>query len=185
MQDPPRYISRGGEKLRYALDHAGLSCRDVTAADLGANVGGFTDCLLQAGAARVYAVDTGYGVLDWHLRNDPRVVVMERTNALHVSLPEPVDLVVSDVAWTRQRHIVPHALSLLRAGGTLLSLFKPQYEAPRRLLTKGILPAEQLEPVLRAALEELDALGLPAPTVIPLPPSPPRNRELFLLFRLD
>lgn len=111
-------------------------------ADFGSNVGGFTDCLLQRGAARVYAIDTGYGDLAWTLRKDPRVVVMERTNAMHCELPERVDLVVIDAAWTPQRSIVPEAIKHLKPGGKIVSLLKPHYEfaklhghKPRGILT--------------------------------------------------
>ena len=94
-----RFLSRGGDKLEGALEAFEVDVVGCVAADLGASVGGFTDCLLQRGAARVYAVDTGYGVLGWKLRQDRRVVVLERKNALHVTLPEPLDLVVVDVGW--------------------------------------------------------------------------------------
>src|SRR3954451_12623884 len=116
------FVSRAGQKLEHALrefhfDVAGLVC-----ADLGCSTGGFTDCLLQHGAAKVYAVDTGYGVLDWKLRKDSRVVVMERVNAMHVQLPELVDLVSIDVAWTRQRRILPAARKLIRPDGIVITL---------------------------------------------------------------
>ncbi len=107
------YVSRGGLKLAAALKAFGLSPAGWVCADLGSNVGGFVDCLLRAGATRVYAVDTGYGVLAYRLRRDPRVVVRERTNALHVTLPEPADLVTIDVAWTSQEHILPAAVRML------------------------------------------------------------------------
>ncbi|NOT00929.1 MAG: hypothetical protein HOP29_09895, partial [Phycisphaerales bacterium] len=103
-------------KLAHALDQFQIDPADCVCADLGCNVGGFTDCLLRRGARRVYAVDTGFGALDWKLRRDPRVVVMERTNALHLTLPEPIDLVTIDVAWTRQTLILPRALELIRRG---------------------------------------------------------------------
>ncbi|MFW6133213.1 MAG: SAM-dependent methyltransferase [Planctomycetota bacterium] len=122
------YVGRGGDKLAAALDAFELDPRGLLCADLGANVGGFADCLLRRGAARVYAVDTGYGALAWSLRTDDRVVVMERINALHCDPPEPVDLVTVDVAWTPQERIVPAALRWLRAGGRLISLLKPHYE---------------------------------------------------------
>src|SRR4051794_36941461 len=104
-----RFVSRAGEKLDHALTAFALDVTGFTCADFGANAGGFTDCMLQRGAAKVYAVDTGYGALEWKLRRDPRVVVMERTNAMHATLPEEVDLVTIDVAWTKQRHILPAA----------------------------------------------------------------------------
>src|SRR5712675_3605403 len=97
------FVSRAGQKLDHALTHFQLDVTGKTCADLGSNTGGFVDCLLQRGATRVYAIDTGYGALDWKLRKDPRVVVMERTNAMHVELPEKVQLVTIDVAWTKQR----------------------------------------------------------------------------------
>jgi len=122
-------VSRAGLKLAAALEAFGLSVEGRVCADLGCNVGGFTDCLLQRGAARVTAVDTGYGVLAWKLRTDERVVVMERTNALHVEPPEPVDVVVVDVGWTPQRVILPAARRWLGDGGIVLSLLKPHYEA--------------------------------------------------------
>src|SRR5436309_2115272 len=99
------FVSRAGQKLDHALDVFKIDVAGLTCADLGCNVGGFVDCLLQRGAAKVYAVDTGYGVLDWKLRKDARVIVMERTNAMHVALPERVTLVTIDVAWTRQQYI--------------------------------------------------------------------------------
>ena len=103
----------------------------------------------------VHAVDTGYGVLDWRLRNDPRVVVRERTNALHVELPRPCSLVVIDASWTRQRLIVASALRLLAPGGEIVSLIKPHYEAPKRWLRRGVLAAERRDEVLADVLESL------------------------------
>src|SRR5512134_3893078 len=101
----PNYVTRAGHKLAAALDAFGINVAGLVCADLGSNTGGFVDCLLQRGAAKVYAVDTGYGVLEYKLRKDPRVVVMERTNAMHVKLPELVAFVSIDVAWTKQKHI--------------------------------------------------------------------------------
>ncbi|RME40059.1 MAG: hypothetical protein D6788_04150 [Planctomycetota bacterium] len=112
--DHESYVSRGGEKLAAALARFRVDPTGWTCADLGSHVGGFVDCLLQHGAARVYAVDTCYGTLAWRLRKDERVVVRERTNALHVTLPEPVDLVTIDVGWTRQEKVLPRAAALLR-----------------------------------------------------------------------
>src|SRR3954468_11369044 len=123
------FVSRAGQKLEHALASFGIDVRDRVCADLGCSAGGFTDCLLQRGAKKIYAVETGYGVLDWKLRKDPRVVVMERTNAMHVTLPEPVRLVTIDVAWTRQRHILPAARKLLSGDGCVVTLVKPHYEA--------------------------------------------------------
>src|SRR4051795_9025916 len=115
------FVSRAGEKLEHALNTFALDVSALTCADLGSNVGGFVDCLLQRGAAKVYAVEKGYGVLEYRLRKDPRVVVMERTNAMHVELPERVSLVTIDVAWTRQKNILPAARTLLRADGQIVT----------------------------------------------------------------
>ena len=159
MADPPTYVSRAGQKLDHALATFGLAVSGLTCADLGCSTGGFTDCLLRRGAARVYAVDTGYGVLDWTLRRDGRVVVMERTNAMHVVLPEPADVVTIDVAWTRQRHILPAAGRVLAVGGSVVSLVKPHYEAAAGLLRKGILPTAELDAVLSAVWADAAAAG--------------------------
>ena len=151
MTDDRRpFVSRGGQKLDHALRTFAVSAAGRVCADLGCSTGGFTDVLLRGGAARVYAVDTGYGVLDWRLRNDGRVVVMERCNAMHVALPEPADLVVIDAGWTRQGRILPHVLTLLAEGGEVVTLVKPHYEveASRLRPTKGVLPDERLGDVL-------------------------------------
>src|SRR5438132_3276476 len=101
------FVSRAGQKLEHALNHFRIDVAACTCADLGSNTGGFVDCLLQRGAAKVYAIDTGYGALEWKLRTDPRVIVMERTNAMHAELPEKVARITIDVAWTKQKHILP------------------------------------------------------------------------------
>jgi 23S rRNA (cytidine1920-2'-O)/16S rRNA (cytidine1409-2'-O)-methyltransferase len=126
------FVSRAGEKLEAALEAFGLDVGGATCADFGCNVGGFTDCLLRRGAARVYAVDTGYGTLAWTLRRSDRVVAMERTNALRCPVPEPMDLVAIDVGWTPQGRILPAAARWLKAGGQVVSLLKPHYEAAHR-----------------------------------------------------
>ena len=168
MKDRP-YVGKGGEKLKFAIDALGLELSGAVAADFGCNIGGFTDCLLQEGAVRVYAVDTGYGMLEWKLRQDRRVVVMEKTNAMHVALPEPMDVIAIDVGWTRQRHILPHALTQTAQDGAILSLFKPQYEADRRLVRRGVVAPEHFDEVLRAALEELEGMDIPVRSVVKLP----------------
>ena len=164
-----QFVSRGGEKLHAALSAFGLDVTGRICADFGCNVGGFTDCLLQRGAAKVYAVDTGYGTLAWTLRKDPRVVVMERTNALHVEAPEPVDLVVVDAAWTCQEYIVPAAMAWLAPAeddGPLpcaVSLVKPHYELaridPRRRHRKAPLTTDETDEVLRTVTATLAGQG--------------------------
>lgn len=154
------YVSRAGRKLEHALGTFGINVTGLTCADLGSNVGGFVDYLLKHGAAKVYAIEKGYGVLEWKLRKDPRVVVMERTNAMHVVLPEKVSLVSIDVAWTRQRNILPKARELLREGGRIITLIKPHYEADKSLLRKGILQPEHLDDVIAHVTQDIAVAGL-------------------------
>ncbi len=123
-----QFVSRAGDKLLAALEAFEVDVTDFSCADFGCNVGGFTDCLLSRGARGVFAVDTGYGELAWTLRKDPRVTVMERTNALHTAPPELVDLVVVDVAWTPQQRVLPAAVKWLSPGGRIISLLKPHFE---------------------------------------------------------
>ena len=138
LVEGPRYVSRGGDKLEHALDTFRIDPAGAVAADIGASTGGFTDCLLQRGATRVYAIDVGKGQLDYRLRVDPRVIVMEGVNARYIEpLPEPVDLIVVDVAFISLRLVLPPALALLRPGSEVVALFKPQFEAQRREVGKG------------------------------------------------
>jgi 23S rRNA (cytidine1920-2'-O)/16S rRNA (cytidine1409-2'-O)-methyltransferase len=153
------FVSRAGLKLDHALDTFAIDVRGLVCADLGSNVGGFVDCLLQRGATKVYAIEKGYGVLEWKLRKDARVVVMERTNAMHVELPEPVSLVTIDVAWTKQRNILPAARRLVIGTGWVVTLIKPHYEADKRLLRGGILPAEAVENVVNEVKKDILAAG--------------------------
>jgi 23S rRNA (cytidine1920-2'-O)/16S rRNA (cytidine1409-2'-O)-methyltransferase len=127
-RDTQSFVSRGGLKLAHALHALSINPRGLVCADLGCSTGGFTDCLLKTGAAKVHAVDTAYGQLAWTLRKDPRVVVMERSNALHVAPPELVGLVVIDLSWTPQRLCIPAALAWLKPGGSIITLIKPHYE---------------------------------------------------------
>ena len=158
IPDVPIRVARGA-KLDHALTAFSIAVAGKICADLGCSTGGFTDCLLQRGAAKVFAVDTGYGVLDWKLRNDPRVVVMERTNAMHVRLPEPVELITIDVGWTRQRNILPSAARLLAPGGAVVTLVKPHYEADPSLLRKGILPEQTVDEIRQSVKAEAEQAG--------------------------
>ena len=143
LATPEKFVSRGGLKLEHALDHFGLEVGGLTAIDLGASTGGFTDCLLQRGAARVYAVDVGQGQLAWKLRRDPRVLVMEKTNARHLTLAAfgppfaGADLIVIDCSFISLRKILPPAVALLGAAGKLVALIKPQFEAGKTEAGKG------------------------------------------------
>ncbi len=149
--------------MQHALQSFAFPVKGLVAADFGCNVGGFTDVLLRAGAATVFAVDTGYGTLAWRLRQDARVVTMERTNALHAERPEDgVDLVVLDLAWTPQRLAIPAALRWLRPGGHIISLVKPHYELrdeEKSWLVQGFLPHERVPAVVDRVRSEMPALG--------------------------
>ncbi len=136
--EPPPFVSRGGIKLDHALDKFQLDVSSKVVADIGASTGGFTDCLLKRGASRVYAIDVGYGQLDYRLRQDKRVVVMERVNARYpISLPEKVDLATIDVSFISVEKVIPSVAQLLNDSGYLLVLIKPQFEARRGEVGKG------------------------------------------------
>jgi len=132
------YVSRGGIKLAHALDEFKLDVTSVTAMDVGASTGGFTDCLLQRGARCVYAIDVSYGQLDYKLRQDPRVVVMERTNARYLlSIPEEVNLATMDLSFISTTKVIPNILCHLMSPGYIIVLLKPQFEAQRKEVAKG------------------------------------------------
>jgi len=136
--EPPPFVSRGGVKLDYALECFQLDVTSKIAADIGSSTGGFTDCLLQRGASRVYAVDVGYGQLDYRLRRDERVVVLERVNARYpIDLPEKVDLATLDLSFISVEKVIPSVAKLLKSGGYLIVLLKPQFEAKRSEVGKG------------------------------------------------
>jgi len=150
LAEPEKFVSRGGYKLEHALTHFQLDVSRVTAVDLGASTGGFTDCLLQHGAAKVFAVDVGQGQLAWKLRRDPRVVIMEKTNARELTLEKlfsldtrsstfstSVDLVTIDCSFISLRKILPAAVALLRPSGNIIALIKPQFEAGKEEADKG------------------------------------------------
>jgi 23S rRNA (cytidine1920-2'-O)/16S rRNA (cytidine1409-2'-O)-methyltransferase len=156
---PPAFVSRGGDKLSAALDHFEIDVTGRVCADLGSHVGGFVDCLLRRGAARVYSIDTAYGTLAWRLRKDARVVVHERTNAMHATLAEPVHLVTIDVGWTTQARVLRNVARMLHVGGFVVTLIKPHYEAPKELLVDGVLPELALDEVLAAVRAGIESLG--------------------------
>ena len=135
-----KYVGRGALKLEAALDHFQVALQGKIALDIGASTGGFTDCMLQRGAEKVYAVDVGYGQLDWKLRNDPRVVVLEKINARFLTrdhVQQPVDICVIDVSFISLTLILPNAIALLKADGLVLALIKPQFELQRSDVGKG------------------------------------------------
>lgn len=135
-----KYVGRGGLKLESALDYFKIDVRGKTALDIGASTGGFTDCMLQRGAEKVYAVDVGHGQLDWKLRNDPRVIVLEKVNARSLSrgqVPELVDVCVIDVSFISLTLVLPNAFDLITPTGVILTLIKPQFELQRADVGRG------------------------------------------------
>jgi 23S rRNA (cytidine1920-2'-O)/16S rRNA (cytidine1409-2'-O)-methyltransferase len=187
-QRPP-FVSRGGGKLAAALDHFAVDVAGRICLDVGASTGGFTDCLLQRGAARVYALDVGRGQLDWRLRQDARVVPMEGINARHLAadaLPEPVDLVTIDVSFISLLKVVPALLPHLAPGGLLLALVKPQFEAGRAAIGKGGIVRDEAvrQEVIARRAREISELGLGLVGVIDSPVAGMQgNVEGLALFR--
>ena len=138
VKQKPRYASRGGAKLEAALRAFRIDVRGLSAADIGASTGGFTDCLLQHGVTRVYAIDVGYGQLAWRLRGNPRVVVMERVNVRYLrELPELVDLATVDVSFISLKLVLPAVVRVLTSSGQIIALIKPQFEAGRKQVVRG------------------------------------------------
>jgi 23S rRNA (cytidine1920-2'-O)/16S rRNA (cytidine1409-2'-O)-methyltransferase len=184
------YVSRGGVKLQAALDAYELDVMGWICLDVGASTGGFTDCLLQRGAGRVYAVDVGYGQIAWSLRQDPRVVVIERTNIRTIDpekMPEPVDLITIDVSFISLKLVVLAVLRFLKPGGRLLPLVKPQFEVGKGEVGKGgvVRDPAQHERVLADLALFFNGLGLTCGPVIPSPVIGPKgNREFFLLLKV-
>ncbi len=182
------FVSRGGLKLDGAFSHWEIDARGLVAVDIGASTGGFTDCLLQRGARHVFAIDVGYGQFAWKLRQDPRVTLFERANIRGsdaARLPQPVDLAVIDVSFISLRLVLPTAIRLVRPGGTIVALVKPQFEVGKGEVGKGGVvrdPEQQ-----RAAVDAIRAVGAslglscggdyPSPIV-----GPKGNQEFFLYF---
>ncbi len=180
------WVSRGGVKLAHALGHFAIDPAGMMAIDVGASTGGFTDVLLSRGAARVYAVDSGTNQLAWKLRGDPRVIVLERTNARHLTgteIPEPIDLVTCDASFIGLAKVLPAALGFVRAGGRLVALVKPQFEAGRAEVGKGGVvrdPAVHAR-VCEEAAAWLAGIGWTVDGVTPSPITGPEGNIEFLL----
>jgi len=188
LLEPPPFVSRGGIKLDYALKQFQIDVSSQVAADIGASTGGFTDCLLQRGVSRVYTIDVGYGQLDYRLRQDPRVVVMERVNARYpITLPEKINLATMDLSFISAEKVIPSVARLLKDNGCLLLLFKPQFEAKRREVGKGgvikqpIVHARVLGRFIAWITEHgFRLLGLVASPIL----GASGNKEFLLLLRL-
>ena len=186
LLEPPPYVSRGGLKLEAALEHFHISVDGRICLDVGSSTGGFTDCLLQHGAARVYAIDVGTGQLDWKLRNDPRVIVHERVNARYLSareVPEPVSLAVADVSFISVTMILPAIAPLLSDGAEMVILVKPQFELEKHQVGKGGIirdPALHLRACQRIE-KAVEQLGFRT-AIIPSPIRGAEGNQEFLLY---
>lgn len=178
-----RYVSRGGLKLEAALDAFGVAPAGWVCADIGASTGGFTDCLLQRGAARVYAVDVGYGQLAWSLRTDPRVISLERANIRHLAaLPEAVALATVDVSFIGLGLVLPHIAALLTPAGQVVALIKPQFEVGKGQVGKGgvVRDPHLHRGAIEKVLAEAAALGLAPAGLIRSPLTGPAGNIEFL-----
>ena len=185
IEEPRRFVSRGGEKLEAALEAFAIDVRTLHVLDVGASTGGFTDCLLQRGAAQVTAVDVGYGQLDWRLRNDARVIVLERTNFRHLpddAFAQAFDLIAIDTSFISLLTILARAAGYLLPGGRVVALVKPQFEAGRERLGSGGVVRDPAvhRAVLREVRDGAAALGLPMAALIASPLLGPAGNREFL-----
>ncbi len=187
LRERRRFVSRGGEKLESGLEGLGVEVRSLVCADIGCSTGGFTDCLLQRGAARVYAVDVGYGVLDWKLRQDPRVVVLERTNARFLSrqqIPEPLDFAVLDASFISLELLLEPLGNLFGEVVRIMALVKPQFELPRdQVASGGVIRDPALH---RQALDKVllcgQRLGLSCQGIVASAITGARGNQEFLMY---
>jgi 23S rRNA (cytidine1920-2'-O)/16S rRNA (cytidine1409-2'-O)-methyltransferase len=186
---PPKYVGRGGLKLEGALDHFGIDPARAVALDIGASTGGFTDCLLQRGAAKVYAIDVGHGQLAWKIRSDPRVHAREHVNARHLTradIPEPIDVCVIDVSFISLTLVLPNAFELLSPSGVTLALIKPQFELQREDVGRGGIVSDP-ELHRKAQQKVADFVAEQGHTVAGVVPSPitgtDGNQEFFICAR--
>lgn len=180
------YVSRGGLKLQAALDATGLSPKERICMDVGASTGGFTDCLLQKGAAKVYAVDVGYGQLAWKLRNDQRVVTIERTNIRRMHkerIADPIEIVTIDTSFISLKIVVPSVMKFLAPQATILALIKPQFEAGKGNVGKGgVVRDPQLRKAIILELTQFfESLKLHCGPVIPSPILGPKGNQEYII----
>lgn len=187
-EDQP-YVSRGGLKLEKALDHFGIAAAGKVALDIGASTGGFTDCLLKRGARKVFALDVGYGQLDWSLRQDPRVVCIEKTNIRYITpldFPEPFDLITIDVSFISLTKVLPVAMNLLKSTGEIVALIKPQFEVKKGEVGKGGVVRDPIKhgEVVEHILDFSKEIGLTPGGAIESPVLGPKgNKEFLALLR--
>jgi len=181
------YVSRGGYKLAAGLEYFKIKPAGFICLDIGASTGGFTDCLLQHGAGTVYSIDVGYGQLAWALRQDPRVVVMERTNARYLTkadIPEPVDLAVIDASFISLKLLIPPLLPLFRKNAAILALIKPQFEVGRgKVGKKGVVRDSAMHHEVQEEITSFgETLGLKSCGIIPSPILGPKGNREFLIY---
>lgn len=180
------YVSRGGLKLEAALKKLPLDVTGAVCIDVGASTGGFTDCLLQHGAERVYAVDVGYGQLAWEIRQNQRVIVIERTNVRHMSgeaIPEPVDLITIDVSFISLKIVVPAVIQFMKSDASILALIKPQFEVGKGQVGKGgvVKETQKHQQVIAELSDFFRTIQLAPQSVYPSPLLGPKgNREFFI-----
>lgn len=189
IEDPLPYVSRGGLKLEGALKAFSLQVGEKVCMDVGASTGGFTDCLLKHGAKKVYAVDVGWGQLHWKLRNDPRVVVLERRNIRYLpkdEVPEEVDLITIDCSFISLKLVIPAVLKFLKERAEILALIKPQFEVGRGEVGKGgvVKDPEKHERVIREIRDFCASLGLKPQGVIESPLLGPKGNKEFFIYLL-
>ena len=187
-----KFVSRGGDKLQFAIENWSASrlikIENLTCLDVGSSTGGFVDCLLQNGASKVYSVDTSYGELAWKLRNDPRVVVMERTNILFPDTWKvgfdsfQVDMITIDAGWTKLELVLPVVKKFLKPGGIIIALLKPHYETDKRNLVKGVVPAELVEQIKDQVINKIKDLGFITEGEIDSPILGGAGNKEFLLY---
>jgi len=180
------YVSRGGLKLEAALKETRLTVDGLICMDVGASTGGFTDCLLQHGASKVYAVDVGYGQLAWKLRQDERVVAIERTNIRYMEpsvVPEPVDLVAIDASFISLKTVVPPVLKFLSPSGTILALIKPQFEAGKGRVGKGgvVRDPDQRQAIISELVRFFENAHLNCGPVVPSPVLGPKGNQEYII----
>lgn len=183
------YVSRGGIKLEAALESFGIAVEGKSAMDVGSSTGGFTDCMLQRGARRVYCVDVGYGQLAWKLRNDPRVILIERTNIRYLErdrIPEAIDIATIDVSFISLLKVVPKVLGFLAEDGVIIALIKPQFEVGKGEVGKGGIVRDEAKRLkaVDSVRTELESLGLRTEGMIESPlPGQKGNREYLICMR--
>ena len=191
LGDPIPYVSRGGMKLEAALDRFSVPVRGKVCMDVGASTGGFTDCLLQRGAERVYAVDVGWGQLHWKLRRDPRVVVLERRNIRYLpkeEIPEEIDLATIDTSFISLKLVIPAVLKFLKDRAEILALIKPQFEVGKGEVERGgvVRDPQKHRRVIREIWEFVRSLGLSPQGVMESPLLGPKgNKEFFIYIKKD